>query len=967
MLPPSAPPPAALPDFLPLLEAFNDGSNNTFRVDLPPGTTYTATVTMGDTRATHGPVDIYTVVNGVATRVTSITLGDGRVVSSIYSPLGQFLTGSFQVTAPAGSGLQPVELEFKPESGAVDFVLNALDIVQAPALIALSATPGVNAQGLAVFTVSGSGAKPNSLVTVSTSQGSVVSADADPNYAGTQVATDNTGHFSFVVTSATGGPATLSAREVTGASAGTAAILYPAQRYFDFNSGTSPTETGPTGISYTAVQPGDVYSAAQGYGWLTPVNGFDRPVAQGYPALTGPFADLLEAGNTAASATFQVDVPGNQTYQVTVTAGDLAGPHTTNIQANGGGAPVSAPVLSTATGQFLTERFEVFVGANGHLQIALQGGGNSTFAINGLNVQPVPALQLQLTPSSPSIPADGVSSTAVNGIATDSQGDFLPAGSEITVATTAGVITTPDADPNLAGTQVVVGANGYFTFTLQAGTTAGTATITASEVTGAALASAPAAIDLVTSPGTAYAAVAGTPPPITSAAWQTWFNNLLDARIAACPLQRTTTYYFSQSGNDITGDGSEAHPFKTVAKAQAIEDAAPEDMDISFLFMRGDVWREPIPFDFTKSNWTIADYGPADLPPPLFSNFSIQYDDAGWQYVGGNLWKRAETADIGWIRDAADPLGTVYVRESSSAMVGNNTSSWWWDQSGTDPNSGGVPTLYLNLGAVNPNLLPLEAAPADNELWPNFDDCNDSRLQNVRFDGWGLTDQQQAYGLHIVNINGEQMLVEGVQVYYTGYHAIGHLGQDVRGFGIATFIDCQAGYCMAYGVPSVYVSYSDAGGDETIWDDCEATYGALPTAAWYPASTKLGESFFNHSNGTTALVIAYDCSVAANPFGGARDVRGKHAGGRFSRSGTLLYRRRDHCGRPTVRRHRHLPARPGEDELLLPGPAIQRRQPVSGAQHTNGRLDLQFHVPDRCQPADVFRLCLVEYQREHRG
>ena len=129
-------------------------------MDLPAGTTYTATVTMGDTRATHGPVDIFTVVNGIATRVTSITLGDGTVVSSLYSPLGQFLTGSFQVTAPAGSGLQPVELEFKPEAGAVDFVLNALDLVQNPAVIALSVTGQSTVNNQEVVTLSGSGPRP---------------------------------------------------------------------------------------------------------------------------------------------------------------------------------------------------------------------------------------------------------------------------------------------------------------------------------------------------------------------------------------------------------------------------------------------------------------------------------------------------------------------------------------------------------------------------------------------------------------------------------------------------------------------------------------------------------------------------------------------------------------------------------------------------------------------------------------
>ena len=200
------------PDYRPLLEAFNDGADNTFRVDLQAGTTYTATVTMGDTRASHGPVDIFSVVNGVATQVTDITLGDGTVVSSLYSPIGQFLTGSFQVTAPAGSGLQPVELEFKPEAGAVDFVLNALDIVQTQNPLKLTQTGISQGNGFELVTISGSGATPNALVTVGTTLGTITSADQEGNYAGTQVLADGSGNFTFTVQTPTTGQATFSAR-----------------------------------------------------------------------------------------------------------------------------------------------------------------------------------------------------------------------------------------------------------------------------------------------------------------------------------------------------------------------------------------------------------------------------------------------------------------------------------------------------------------------------------------------------------------------------------------------------------------------------------------------------------------------------------------------------------------------------------------------------------------------------------
>ena len=280
-------PASGVPDFRPLLQAFNDGADNTFRVDLLGGTTYTATVTMGDTRATHGPVDIFTVVNGIATRVTSITLGDGSVVSSIYSPLGQFLTGSFQVTAPAGSGLQPVELEFKPEAGAVDFVLNALDIVQTQNPITLTASApvltSVNGQLVPLVTVSGSGATPNSLVTVGASLGTITTTDQEGNYAGTQVIANGSGNFTYTVRETMPGNVTFSAQQVDGASFGqtTATVVLPLHFQFgdSFNangSGPSPSQTTP--FPYTDVV-STPYSPTLGYGWLNTPGNYDRGAA----------------------------------------------------------------------------------------------------------------------------------------------------------------------------------------------------------------------------------------------------------------------------------------------------------------------------------------------------------------------------------------------------------------------------------------------------------------------------------------------------------------------------------------------------------------------------------------------------------------------------------------------------------------------------------------------------------------
>ena len=326
------------PNFQPLLEAFNYGQDNTFEVDLPGSTTYTITVTMGDTGASHGPVDIFSVVNGVATQVTSITLGDGTVVSSIYSPANQFITGTFQVTAPAGSGLQPVELEFKPAAGAADFVLNSLDIVQNQEPITLAQTGSSEVNGFEVVTVTGSGAVPDSLVTVSSDAGTVSAdvtgqtiTDDDLNYAGTQVSTDAIGDFTFVVqTQSTAGSGTVSAHDVTGVAAGSGTISYaPVVSYqLDFKSGTS--NQSPTASGYTAVLPTGVYGSATTphFGWSTSLdgdgfdNGSDAPVVNGPNTSASPDANLLADGVSSGSATFLVDVTAATNYHLHFYLGD---------------------------------------------------------------------------------------------------------------------------------------------------------------------------------------------------------------------------------------------------------------------------------------------------------------------------------------------------------------------------------------------------------------------------------------------------------------------------------------------------------------------------------------------------------------------------------------------------------------------------------------------------------------------
>lgn len=49
-------------------------------------------------------------------------------------------------------------------------------------------------------------------------------------------------------------------------------------------------------------------------------------------------------------------------------------------------------------------------------------------------------------------------------------------------------------------------------------------------------------------------------------------------------------WYFSQSGNDATGDGSTDNPWKTLSKAKTQINAADSSDTVNLYFKRGDTW-----------------------------------------------------------------------------------------------------------------------------------------------------------------------------------------------------------------------------------------------------------------------------------------------------------------------------------------------------------------------------------------
>jgi len=364
----------------------------------------------------------------------------------------------------------------------------------------------------------------------------------------------------------------------------------------------------------------------------------------------------------------------------------------------------------------------------------------------------------------------------------------------------------------------------------------------------------------------------GAPPAARKLIWLTgWYFPLLTARLAEVPTTQPTIYYFSESGSD-TNVGSQAAPFKTMAKLQSVHDAiVGSDAKTMFLFKRGGVREEATNIIISKDNIIIGDWsdaGSVNLALPRFSYFLLKYNSAGWTLASGNRYTRAETSTVRALRNQVNHFSPVLIEATSSAECESTSNSFFW----------GANVLHINLGGTNPNTLNLEAC-ADNSN-PAFlvGNADKVRIRNIRVDGFGCSATAGSYGIKVQNSGPGGVLkttvVENCEVFYSGNHCFGHNeGASGVSGGSCVFLYCRAGLGYNGGSGTCFVSHNGNGGQETIWHCCEATYGALPQISrGYNATTlpRKGTAIFGHSGGGTfkvGLAVVFGLQVYNNPFG----------------------------------------------------------------------------------------------------
>ncbi len=320
----------------------------------------------------------------------------------------------------------------------------------------------------------------NAIYTVEASLGTIITADANPNYAGIQVQANAMGVFSFQVRRPSGsGLAVFTAVDVTGAKTGVASVNYVGNdvRRFDFNAGgptQSPVATPTSPNDYIGVEPGavSVYTPVLGYGWTSATAGVNSGAA-------GVLADLRRDGHGGNAAnTFNVDL-SNGTYLVTVTMGDSFSPKDgMRIVAEGN---IVADNISSNSTTWATRTFQVSVN-DGQLNLTFSDQTpNSGWIVNGVEIRKVTLGSPSggITLSGPgSIAASSTTPATITGTTTG-----LADGTLVTVRTSIGTIVSTDAANYYDGVQVVVMSNSFTVQVLPNGT-AGTPRLTAVTVDG---------------------------------------------------------------------------------------------------------------------------------------------------------------------------------------------------------------------------------------------------------------------------------------------------------------------------------------------------------------------------------------------------------------------------------------------------------------------------------------------------
>ncbi|MHC4876591.1 MAG: cadherin-like domain-containing protein, partial [Planctomycetota bacterium] len=387
------------------------------------------------------------------------------LVSGLTTDLGEIDHTSFIINVPDTT----LDLVFRTQSqGYRTISLTSIDIAPGNLFEMGFPTPGapLAADGTTVDTFTLAAAPLNTLVTVETDLGTIVSADADPHIEGIQVLTDGDGMAPIAIQRPSGaGQAVVAFSAATGEKLGCVVVEYGQvnTKFFDFDFNTGGTLNTQSG--YFSVLTTDLYSRSVGHGWLSRPGSFHDPQLG-----AAPLVDLTRDGHRLTdSGTFRVDLP-NGTYQVHAYFGDGGDHQAIQVMANGS---VVLPSFSIINTDVIERSFTATVNG-GRLDLTFSQHdnqfGDPHWTVSGLEIRPAGGPLGFVPQSIGSVNADGTTSSTITATTP------APDGTLVTVSSSLGTITAIDASPGFDGVQVAV-AGGQVQFDVTSPTKAGTPTI----------------------------------------------------------------------------------------------------------------------------------------------------------------------------------------------------------------------------------------------------------------------------------------------------------------------------------------------------------------------------------------------------------------------------------------------------------------------------------------------------------
>jgi hypothetical protein len=317
----------------------------------------------------------------------------------------------------------------------------------------------------------------------------------------------------------------------------------------------------------------------------------------------------------------------------------------------------------------------------------------------------------------------------------------------------------------------------------------------------------------------------GTPPVCTSLAHREWCESLLDFRLAECPSAKTTTYYFAQAGNDTTGDGTEATPWRTLVKANEIIAALSSNADTAIRFKRGDKWSESATLTANKSNITIGAYGTG--AKPIFTRF-VAIPRGSWTVTAGrtDVWQYSLATAVSAVR-MLDDTTVGFVQCQNLDDVEANNGSWWWDT--------GTNRLYMR--PYKNNATSATVAPTTDAFYYEYCPSNATRgitatgdiirIEDIRVDGPGCQanpNNDANYAIYWTpSTPTDACVITNCEAYYSEAHNIGTTTTESG--GIFTVHSCRMGWMSSTNstggigqqAGTLAVSYAGLGGNEAIF------------------------------------------------------------------------------------------------------------------------------------------------------